>query len=248
MSDGTEQSAQGQVTPSAQDVSVTSQSATVIPPVAQSTQSTGEEVRLTSAQLKARLAEERETARKNLLKEYGYEKREDLAAVLKAAKDAEDAKLSEIDRLRKQVEEAKPQLARVSVLEQRVAAMVEAQFSELPENVRSAIDGVANGDPEERLRMIEVFRKSGLLTQKQAAQAVATQAAVAAVQQQAAQPTTTQGAAPLANTGGAPPPKPTATKTAFEQWQDLERTNRYAASFFLQTNKAAIDATRPARS
>lgn len=218
-----------------------SQTAPIVPsapPSAPSAPPDESTVRMSPAALKARLDEERSKGRAALLKEFGFEKHGDLAAVLKAAKDAEDAKLSEMDRLRKQLDEYKPKVERLSALEQRVASMVDAQFSALPENIKSAIDGVANGDPEERLRMIDVFRKAGMLNPSQpvsTAQPIATPASPAALP------------APLANTAGQPPPRPAPVKTKFDEWQDLLKTNPVGASIFFRSNKAAIEASRPAR-
>lgn len=208
------------------------------PPVAPAPSDKGEEIRLSSRELQKRLEETRDAARTRFLKDLGFEKPDDLKAVLKAAKDAEDAKLSEIERLRKQAEEYKPRADRAAALEKQLATIVESQFNELPDNVRSAIDDVANGNAEERLRMMDVFRKSGLLKSPVSAQAPN----AAPAQAPAAPPP------PAANTAGAPPPKPAAVKSKFDEWRDLEATNPVMASIFYTANKRDIDKSRPASS
>lgn len=236
--------------PSVTITTTTDGTSSAIPPIAAPapapTNDRGEEIRLSSRELQKRLDETRESARARFVKDLGFEKPEDLKAVLKAAKDAEDAKLSEIERLRKQADEYKPRAERAAELEARLTALVDDQFKDLPEAVRTAIDEVAGGKAEDRLRMMDVFRKSGLLR----AQTPATGAAPTVGAAPHA-PTLQQApVAPMApaNTGGAPPPRPVATRTKFEEYVDLEKTNPVAASIFFLANRREIEKTRPAAS
>lgn len=185
------------------------------------------EVSMSSAALKARLEEERGKARSALLKDLGFDKPDDLKAVLSAAKARQEAEMTETQRLNKALDDLKPRAERAEKLEKSLAALVESQFASLPEKTREAIDSVAAGNPEERLRMMEVFRASGLLAAS-AAPAFPTIAAPA---------TTTPG----------PAPKPTNAQTAWEKYQALNKTNPLAAGAFFQLNRAAIDESRPAQ-
>jgi hypothetical protein len=183
------------------------------------------EVSMSSAALKARFDEERSKARASLLKEFGFESQKDLKAILDAAKARSDADLTESQRLAKALDEAKPQVARAEKLEKMLGALVESQFAALPEKVREAIDGVAAGNAEERLRMMDLFRSSGLLT-----------GAASAAPAIAAPATTTPG----------PAPRPTHVQSAWDKYQALEKSNPLLASAFYQMNRAAIDESRPA--
>ena len=200
------------------------QSAPVVP-AATPSEST---VSMSSAALKARLDEERSKAKAALLKEFGYESQADLKAVLAAAKAKQDAELTETQRLAKALDDLKPRAERADKLERSLAALVEAQFSALPEKAREAIDGVANGNPEERLRMMEVFRQSGLLSASAAAS------------------TAPPAAAPVTTTPG-PAPRPAAMQTPWDKYQELQKRNPLLASAFFQANRAAIDESRPAQ-
>ena len=107
------------------------------------------------------------------MKELGFEKPEDLKAALKLARDAQDKDLSELEKAKKSIAEYEPKAARTEHLEKLVAGFVEQQFGALPENVRDAIDEVAKGNPEERLRMIGVLRKAGVIAEGGSAAAFA---------------------------------------------------------------------------
>jgi hypothetical protein len=180
--------------------------------------------------LKSRLEEERSKARNSLLKDLGFEKASDIAAVLKSVKDKQDAELTEVERLKKQLGEFAPKVERLTTLEARFASLVEHQFGALPDNVRQAIDEVANGNAEERLRMIDVFRKSGLLGGH------------------ATQPTDPPAGAipkPASNGSTAPAPRGAAVRTKYEELVELEKRNPIAASIFYQANQREIEASRP---
>lgn len=189
-------------------------------------------VEMTSDALKARLDEERAkgsaAARLAVLKELGIEDTKDGKALLAAAKARAEAELTETQRLAKQLEELTPRAKRAEALEKQLEALVAVQFDALPEGTRNAIDEVAQGNAEERLRMIGVFRKAGFLD---------------APAQQAAAP---QKTAPI-TTSPASPPKPGGTQTKYQEWQaHLQSGNQIAADMFFQFNRAAIEQSRPA--
>jgi hypothetical protein len=196
------------------------------PPVADAPAhiATPSQVSMSSEALKARLEEERGKARANLLKDFGFENPKDLKAVLDAVKAKQDAELSEAQRLAKALEETKPRAERADKLEKMLAGLVESQFAALPEQVREAIDKVADGNAEERLRMMDLFRSSGLLN------------------------TPATAAAPISATTTPPsPPRPITTQTAWDKYQALMKSNPLLASAFYQSNRAAIDQSRPAQ-
>lgn len=191
-------------------------------------------VSMPSSALKSRLDEERAKARGAVLKELGFEKVADVQAILKAAKDRQDAELSEVERLKKQLGEVAPKVDRLTVLEQRYAAMVEERFASLPESVRTAIDDVASGNAEERMRMIEVFRKSGLLgAQQPSAPSAPATPPVAPV------PT------PARNGATPPAPPPAGTRSKYDEFRALDAKSPMAAAIFYAANKREIEASRP---
>jgi hypothetical protein len=192
-------------------------------------QPTSDEVKLSSKALKERLDEERGKGRSNVLKELGFEKLSDLQAVLKLHKETEDAKLSENERLKKQLDEWKPKLERVSVLEERVREWADTQFAALPSNIQEAVDDIAGGNAEERLRVIAMFKKRGLIGEQ-------------AAPQSAPAPSS---APPKANTAGAPAPKSSPVKTPYEEFAELDRKNPIQASIFYSLNRQAIEESRP---
>ncbi len=189
-------------------------------------------VEMTSDALTARLSEERAkgsaAARIAVLKELGIEDTKDGKALLTAAKARADAELTETQRLTKALEELTPRAKRAEALEKQLESLVAVQFDALPEGTRSAIDEVAQGNAEERLRMIGVFRKAGFLD--------------APVSPPAATPKT-----PPITTSPGSPPKPGGTATKFDEWQShIKSGNQIAADMFFQFNRAAIEQSRPA--
>jgi hypothetical protein len=205
-----------------------------VPPAAPLTAPPGPaKVELTSDQLKQRLDESRAaggTAKEQeLLKTLGYKTLAEAQAVLNAVKAKADAELSEIDRLKKENGELKPRADRAAKLEETFKHMVDQQFGELPENVRTAIDSIANGDPDERLRMMSVMRAAGVLNPAPAA------------------PPPPAKPAPANTAGAGGNPKPAESKTKFETWDALKREGKdVAASIFYTANQADIEKSRPA--
>lgn len=198
-------------------------------PAATPSQPASDAVTMSSTALKTRLEEERDRARRALLKDLGFEKATEAAAVLKAAREKADAELSEIDRLKKQLSELSPKAEKLTALETRFASMVEREFAALPDNIRGAIDEIASGNAEERLRMIDVFRKSGLIGSAPAA---------------AGEPPAPM-ARPASNGAAPPAPKPATQRTKHDEFIALDKSNPMAAAIFYAANKREIEATRP---
>jgi hypothetical protein len=209
--------------------------ATTVPPAivaaaAQATAIVGDpaEVRLTSAQLRDRLDETRRTAESAALKALGFDTKEQADAFLRTAKALQDAQLTEAQKQQKLLEELTPKAQRADALAARVKAYADREFSTLPEAVQKAIDETANGDPEKRLDLVEMMRKSGLL---------ATSGAAAPA----------PAPAPAnAGAGQGVPPKPTNAQTPYDQWQALVASGKQIhADLFYQANVPAIAASRP---
>lgn len=189
-------------------------------------------VEMTSDALTARLAEERAkgsaAARAALLKDLGIEDAKDGKALLAAAKAKADAELSEAQRLAKTIEELTPKAKRAEALEKQLEALVAVQFDALPEGTRAAIDEVAQGNAEERLRMIGVFRKAGFIDAP-------------------APPAAEKTKLPAATTSPASPPKAGTAQTKYDEWQAFVTAGRQtAADLFFQYNRSAIEKSRPA--
>jgi hypothetical protein len=187
------------------------------------------EVRMSPAKLKARLAEEAAKATARTLKDLGAKDVEDAKARIAKATELERASLSELEKRDARIKDLEPKEQRLTVLEQRFAAMVQTQFDALPETVQAAIDKKAGGDPEKRLELIEFMRE----TRGDEPAAPAAAPAVAATPK----PATTAPAAAA--------PRPTPERTMFQQYQDLEKKSSILASTFYQTHRQAIEASRP---
>jgi hypothetical protein len=221
---------------------------------------------MSSADLKARLDEEREKSRKAVLSKFGVEKVEDIEAKLARLKTLEDAQLTEQERVTKQIDELKKSADEGARYKKALAGAVEDRFAELPEKAREAIDEMANGDPEARLAFMRVLRKSGL------APAVASDAApvaaptVAPVALPAVAPAPTQVApaapappAPMVPPAVAPPlaaapanaaptntvPRPSIPKTKWDEYHEMTVSRPNAASLFYNLHRTEIERSRP---
>lgn len=185
-----------------------------------------------------RLREAGESGAKALLKSLGYETPEALGAVLKVAKDTQQASLSETQKLQQTIDELKPKAELADKRGQTLERVVKSQFDALPENVRTAIDDVAKGDAEQRATMMDVFRKAGVIGAQPAGAtgAPAPNGATGAPQHPALASTSTAG----------PPPAPASVKSKFDEWQDLEKKNPTMAGIFYDANRLAIEKSRPA--
>lgn len=185
----------------------------------------------------ARLRDERSAGERAILKALGVERLDDARAVIRAAKDLQDASLSEKDKLAKSVDELRPKAEKADRYESIIAAIVEEQFAALPEQARKAIDDSAKGNAEDRLRLMQVMRAAGLIPSGGAPAAPA-----------GGTPTAPAAAAP-ANTSAAPAaPKPSGgAPTKWDEYQArIKGGDSVAASIFYQANRLEIERTKPA--
>lgn len=188
-------------------------------------------VSMTSEQLASRLREAESSAQKKFLKDLGFDKPADLKAVLKLAKDQAESDLSDNEKLKRQVAELEPKAAKVEALEAWKIAAVDEQFAALPEATRVSIDEDAKGDPDERLRLMRLARKWGVLNPPA--------------------PTTKEpppAPAPKPPATTAPPPNAPPSKSAPTKWDEYkarEKKNAMQASIFYSSHKHAILASKP---
>lgn len=170
-----------------------------------------------------RLADARDSGVKEALKALGVEKIEDAKALLDFAKQAKDAQKTEFEKLQDQIKALEPKAQKAEAYEKLVADMVTAQFEGLPDAAKAAIDKVANGDPQERLRMMNVMRDAGLLN-----------------------PGPPKPPAPANAAPASAPPSPAPARTAWDEYQDLKQKSSVLGSVYYETHKAEIERTRPA--
>ncbi len=206
--------------------------APVVQPAAPVAASAPAEVKLTSEQLKQRLADERRAAERQTLSRYGVEKPEDLDAKLKKLADFEASQLTDKERTEKQLAELTKKATRAETLEAALSLAVQEQFDALPERTRAAIDSLNPSSIEDRLKYIRAFRSVTPLPE----------------QGQPPPPPAPQPPAPPpapANTAPVQPaPKP-GGKTKYQEYEDLKARNHVAAGLFYQANRPAIEASRP---
>jgi hypothetical protein len=117
------------------------------------------------AWLNDRLARAKETARKELAQEYGADP-EQVKAALKLAKELQDAKLSETEKLTAELTELRGVKAKAEALEVVVKANAEQALAALDEKGRAFVASAAGQDPAAQLKMINELRASGLLAPK----------------------------------------------------------------------------------
>ncbi len=177
-----------------------------------------------------RLAKAASAAERKFLKDLGFDKPEDAKAALGKLRTLEDAQKTDRERLEGRIKELEPKASRADVLSKRFEATVTAEFNALDEKVRTAIDKLADGDADKRYEQMEFLRASGLLGATAAAPAAAPPASA---------PKTTGPA-------GGPPPPANGAKSKFDEWSALREKNPVQASIFFRTNRAAIEASRPA--
>lgn len=117
-----------------------------------------EKVTMTPAQLKARLAEEREKAEKRVAAELGVSVADAKAAMAKA-KALEDEKLTETERLKNRNAELEKQIVEREAAARREGARpyAEAQMAALTEAQRAVVTGFAGDDPEAQIKAIKAL-------------------------------------------------------------------------------------------
>ncbi len=192
------------------------------------------EVKLTSEQLKQRLAEERRTAERQMLTRYGVERPEDLDAKLKNLAEFEASQLTDKERTEKQIAELTRAAENAKGLSTVAADAVQELFAALSPDAQAAIEELQPASPAERLKFIRAFRK--LTPQAQPAISTPTAPPAAPVHAPPPAPANTAPAQPAPKPGG---------KTKYQEYEEIKARNNVAAGLFYQTNRQAIEASRP---
>ena len=119
---------------------------------------TEEKVTMTPAQLKARLAEEREKTEKRVAAELGVSVADAKAAMAKA-KALEDEKLTETERLKNRNAELEKQIVERETAARREGARpyADSQMAALTEAQRAVVTGFAGDDPEAQIKAIKAL-------------------------------------------------------------------------------------------
>ena len=177
-----------------------------------------------------RLTKAKTTAQATLLNELGFPDLEAAKKRLAEAKALEDAQLSEAEKTTKRLAELEPQAARAAALEKRLGTIAEGQFNALSAEQQTAVDAVAQGDPEKRLELISVLAAAG---------------AAAQPAPPPPEPAPPGPPPPATTTPPGSPPTPAPTRSKWDEWQAL--TDPIAKAVFLRLNKREIDASRPAQ-
>ena len=114
---------------------------------------------LTEAEAAARA----DAAVKAALKELGFEKLDDAKAAVKAQRDAEEAKKSELERATGKVAELGPKAKRAEALEGTIKRYLETEEKAVPKEKRDLLDLAPSADsPEARLEWILNAKGKGL--------------------------------------------------------------------------------------
>lgn len=212
-------------------------------PPASTTATDADKVRMTPAQFKERQEEAATAAQRKLLKDLGFEKPEDAKSALARLQALENEKLSEGERLAKQLKELQAAVDSSKPLAGLASEAVGELLATLPEAQRKAIEEEAGDNPAEKMRLVRIMRKL-------APPAASHAAADVAAGQSAAAPSTTTAAplppAPPATTALPPgAPRQSAVKSKWDQWQEKVSRGDRTADLFYTMNARAIEASRP---
>lgn len=204
--------------------------------------------RMNRDQFNARIAEAEEAGVKRVLKSLGF-KREERAAVyadiaagrMQLTPKPKDGDLD----YKSEYEKLKPFAAENELLKSRLNSHTEvfkgiakAAFEKLSDKAQKAVTARAGEDPEKILAEIDYLRNAGLLDEAPPADPKAKGAQTTAQQTEPKKPATTGNA-------GGPAPAGGNTKTAWDRYEELKKTDRMHAAIFLKQNQVAIDASRP---
>lgn len=211
----------------------TAPAAASTPSSVQSTEQAEEEFKLTREQFNARLAETREAARRQALKDAGFEDAKSAKAVRERLAALEAEKLTEAEKQAARIAELEKAAGKATAYEAALAEHVELEFNALPKELQDFVSATTGDDPAARLKAINAAKKSGVLGRFAAP-------AAPVVEQRPANPATT---AP------APGPKPadvTSAPTHYEKWKSLVDAGKTVLAAQYHANHArAIDASRP---
>lgn len=187
------------------------------------------------AWLPERLEQAKQTAVNKLLGTHGLETPEALQQKLARLDELETALLSDAEKTQKLIDELKPQAARTTKVEALLKQMVDQQFAKLPEQAQTAIDATANGDPEQRLALMQVLQAAGSVVQP----------ATPVVPIPEAQPAAPVAIPAQTAPNAPPPPAPSEPETAYQVWKVKVERNDPTASIYFQMNRMAIENSRP---
>lgn len=186
--------------------------------------------RMSAEQFSARLKSERESARREYLKDLGVEKIEDVKARFAKAAELEAAQLSELEKWQKKAADYEPHVKRAASFEASIKKYLEAEEAAIPEAKRGLME-LAPEQPEDRLAWIAKAKAAKLFAE------IAPHAVVEPPREP--KPATT-----LASVGPATA-KPAGTVNLYEQYQELKARNPLLAANFRVRHEKAIDELRP---
>ena len=108
--------------------------------------------------LPARLERAKQAARADVLRELGAESLDAAKARIVAAKAAEDAQKSELQRLTERIAALEPSAAKVAELQAVVAQHADAELAKLTDEQRAAVTAIAGDDKARALATVEALR------------------------------------------------------------------------------------------
>jgi hypothetical protein len=239
----------------------TSAAPPVIPPapppvVAPPKVETEPEVRMTPAQLKARLAEERSKGERDkeaaLAAMLGGDI-ETAKALIAEAKKKDEAQKSEVQKLTEQLAAEKAKLAQFDAYKTTVEERAGIEFAALDDTQKAAVEKLAGTDAAARLRTIDALRPTwAAVAQKAADDAKAAADKAAADAAKAAEDAAKKAPppkipAPANTTPAAPPPAPAQPGMPTNHlavWEQLKTSNPAAAALYRNKHDAAIRAAQ----
>jgi len=215
-------------------------------------------VKMPSAKLRERLAEEAEKGAKRAAEQFAKDLGVDIATAKKLIADAKarsDAEKSEVQRLTEQLAERDAKLAEFGAYKSAVEVRAAAEMAGLTEAQRVAVLAIAKDSPALQLQTIETLRPTWAAAAE--AHKVATEAAAKAAAEAAA-----KAAAPPPGPAGAPaaslaapastapanpppaPPSPGSPVNHLAEYERLKAAQPYAAATYFNQHANAIIAAR----
>jgi len=172
------------------------------------------------------LAQAGRAANTRLLSEFGAKDPSEVKAQLAELAELKKASMTEAEKRQAEIDALKPKAERAERLGTLTNKIVGDLFDALPEAQRTAIDKVANGDPEQRWQLMQLIRD----------------ASPAGATPESPKPpasTTPAGAPP-------PPASPAAPETPYQVWQRKTKEDPIGAGIFYAANALAIEKSMPA--
>lgn len=180
--------------------------------------------------LPERLNQAKAAERRAVFEKFGVENETQLADKLKKLEELEVAQLTEAEKKDKRIKELEKIAKDSEGVQKRFNEMIEAQFNQLPEEQRAAIEKRAGEDWAKRWELMQLVSELGTSGTP------------------AAPPAAPAAPKPASTPTGPPAPKPGgAPKNAWEQFQDLQAqgpASSIRASLFYSQNRRAIEIAR----